>query len=165
MAAAKKHALDLFKEVLPALDIQDLSYYAGLSDEKKKGFAPLVCLQAMSGVHPSRDLAIQRAMMLMTNSIANQYVFPLVKHPELQWMVLASSGLGMKLKHHWIDVSRKAPINPIVRFLRELDESIRDDDAETLSKTLSIEDLLELAEEYGWQEKQLKALARDLRKG
>lgn len=98
-----KHKLDLFRELLPALDRHDLDYYSGLDSDQKKGFAGVVAMRAMSQARgPMADW-----YLVATNERANVHFFEMYEHPELQYKLLASNGTGRRTSHEWIGGAKK----------------------------------------------------------
>ena len=68
MAAKKQYKLDLMS-VLQALDRGDKGFYNGLTDEEKKGYAPIVLMRYMSSLtDQSKNSAYA---VLITNDFVN----------------------------------------------------------------------------------------------
>ncbi len=111
-----EYKLDLFNEVLPAIDRRDLGFYGRLSDEQKKGFAPPVVLRFASS---AKGQAAEHHMWLV-NERANINFWDISDHPELQFKLIASCGYGSRQQHPWINMVGKAKKSDRVReFLSE----------------------------------------------
>ena len=93
-----KHKLDMFKQVLPNLDMHNLDYYSTLDEDEQKGFAGVVAMRFMSCA--TGDFADW--YLLATNLRANPYFYEMHRHPELQWKLLASNGHGRRVRHEWV---------------------------------------------------------------
>lgn len=112
-AAKKKHALDLTK-TLNAIDAHDLGYFSRLKPEEQKGFASPVVLRMTS----SASAPLSEWALIAANEKANLYHFDLYKHPELQYMLMASCGEG-RTRHPWIPMAKKeSGIGPKEEFLQ-----------------------------------------------
>jgi hypothetical protein len=98
--------MELF-EALKAIDKKDYKYYARLSPEDKKSFAPFLLMQWLSTV--SGKGMLQEYYLLGTNLYANKYLTEMHKHPELQWLMLCSASPDMGVQRHvWTPVLKKA---------------------------------------------------------
>ncbi len=88
MAAEKKYKLDLFKELLPALDKRDFKFYSQLSNEEKKGFAGIVALRAISG-YSDANKNMCEYFIGMANETNKHFWNPSIakNHTELQLLV------------------------------------------------------------------------------
>ena len=114
MAAGKQHKLDL-GEVLNALDRRDLGYYSRLSDEEKKGYAPLVLMRYMSSLNGQNNNAAYAVMA--ANDLVNIGFWNLSKHPELQHQLLCLSGIGGKQFRPWLSAKNSKKLNKIDQWL------------------------------------------------
>lgn len=94
------YKLDLFGEVLPAIDRRDMEFYDRLTDDQKKGFAPPVALRAASGLQ--YDGPLSEHYIWLINERANVDFYNIWEHPELQYRLLASCGVGRTQRHKWI---------------------------------------------------------------
>src|SRR5271157_4202027 len=76
--------------------------YSKLSDEEKKGFAPLVVMRWMSGTSDKRQI-------MMLNEFVNPYIFALGKHPHLLMMLLQVASSKTQKRYNWLGIksSRK----------------------------------------------------------
>lgn len=105
--------LDIFT-LLKATDHRDQGFYDRLDAEARKEFAPPVALRWASAVDdgPASDVAL-----LLLNDRANIGFWEISDHPELQYRLIASSGVGKKLRHHWIAASRRGKTDRVRTFL------------------------------------------------
>jgi hypothetical protein len=110
------YKLDIFQEVLPAIDQHDFGFLERQPEEARKGFAAPVVLRWASSIRGQyADL-----MLLMVNSRANLDFFDLTQHPDLQWRLLASCGIGINARHDWIPMpARSRPSSAIHDFLTQ----------------------------------------------
>jgi hypothetical protein len=98
-----KYKLDLFKTLLPALDKHDLDAYANWTPEERKGFSGVLAMRALSDAPGDYG----DWYLMAVNQISNQRFFDLSAHPELQYKLLASCGVGHRVNHSWIGASKK----------------------------------------------------------
>lgn len=164
MAEAKKHKLDMFGQVLPALDKRMKNYYAGLDDESKKGYVPLVLMRAMSSLgDQNRNAAYQ---LLMVNDLVNIGFWSLSKHTELQHLQLCVTGLGSKQYHPWIPAkSNTASKTKLVdEFLMELYPGCNETELSILRSQHNAASIKSLARDAGKSDSQVKQLVEDAKK-
>lgn len=110
------YKLDMFRQVLPAIDDHDFGFYDRLSEDQRKGFAAPVILRFASAMKGNfADLNL-----IMTNSRANLDFFDLAAHPDLQWRMLASCGFRVNAQYQWIEMpARKRSTSAVHTFLGE----------------------------------------------
>ena len=112
-----KHKLDIF-ETLAAIDRHDTDYLSKQPEESRKGFAsPVVLRWASAAQGPARDW-----YLLAVNERANIHHYEMHQHPDLQYRLLASCGLGKKERHDWIATSKsgeKAKRDFVLRYYPE----------------------------------------------
>jgi len=106
------HKLDMFNDVLPAIDRRNMSFFSGLSDEEKKGFAPPVVLRFASAVN---DGPTSEHYLWLVNERANINFWDIADHPELQYKLIASCGYGRSQRHPWINMVGKTKKTDRVR--------------------------------------------------
>jgi hypothetical protein len=97
------HKLDIF-DTLAALDRRDFDFLDRQADDVKKGFAPPVVMRWMSA---SQDRTTAAATLMLVNEIANRNFYDIYDHPELQFKLLASCGLGRTQRHAWVPLSKQ----------------------------------------------------------
>lgn len=105
--------LDIFA-LLKATDHRDQGFYDRLDAEAKKEFAPPVALRWASAVD---DGPLSDAALLLVNERANIGFWEIGDHPELQYRLIASSGVGTKLRHHWLAASGRGKTDRLRAFL------------------------------------------------
>jgi hypothetical protein len=151
---AKEYKLDLFKDVLPAINRKDREYFDSLSDDEKKAITFFTLNRWMSSVESS-SADIAEYYLRNTNLCVNKHFFdiPLTlekDHRKLMWLLLTavSPGVGNQ-KHKWIKLQKDA--NPMKAQLKELFPNMKDDDAAALSQLISKKELKEFIDGHGQQ--------------
>lgn len=154
---AKERKLDLFKEVLPAIDMRNKDYYASLDKEKQKEIAPYVLMRFMSNVKQSN---LVDHHLLMVNEIVNREFSSISKHPELQWKLLCLCGVGSKQFHPWIAPPKKQARSKVQQALQELKPHYKQDELDLLEEIMSEEDMRELFLSAGYDDKEIEELCK-----
>jgi hypothetical protein len=127
--------LDIF-ELLKQANAKNKGFYDSLSDEMKKGFAPLVAMRWMSV--PGTDGELGHYYIASANHYVNKNFFDLSKHPKLQWLLMtaAAPGLGNQ-RHQWIGMKKKESTTKgkfnKVKILQELHPTYKQKDIELLA--------------------------------
>lgn len=163
MAEAKKHKLDMFGQVLPALDKRKKEFYLELDDESKKGYTALVLMRAMSSLgDQNKNSAYQ---LLLVNDLVNIGFWSLSKHVELQHLQLCLTGLGSKQYHPWIPAKGAASKTKLVdEFLRELYPGCNELELSILKSQHDAASIKSLARDAGKNDAQVKQLTEDAKK-
>lgn len=151
MAEKKEYKLDLFKEVLPALNRKDRDYFDKLSDEDKKAVTFFTLVRWISSVQGNADLVAY--YLRNANICVNKHFYdvPLTlqkDHRKLMWLLMTavSPGIGNQ-RHHWIKLQKES--NPIKTQLENLFPNMKSDDAETLSKLVTKKELKKYVDGHG----------------
>lgn len=138
-----------------AIDIKDRNFFDRLPDEDKKKMAMYVVMKYASNVDGDPDL--QHYYLYAVNEHVNKNFFDLNKHPKLQWLTMTtvSPNIG-KQNHYWIPTKKNGSSNTVVKFLRKVYPTRKSDELELLAEISSKDELLNLADEYGIDRKELK---------
>lgn len=127
--------------------------YANLSDDEKKGFAPLVVMRWMSGTKDQRQI-------IALNTFANKFIFPLAKHPHLQMLLLQACSSKTNGRGSWLGIKSAAKTNLRNQVLADyLDYSANEIRAMTVFPT--DEEIVMMAEELGWQRDEITKLKKE----
>lgn len=152
---SKEYKLDLFKEVLPALDRRDKKFYSALNDEQKKDISIWTLTRWMSSTIRDSDLQLSNV-----NAICNVHSKVLTKHKELQWMLLAVSGTGRPERHEWIAPPRGAKKNRLEELVLERFPSLRDAELDLFLALNTVEDLEQFLKDNGLDDKTINELLK-----
>jgi hypothetical protein len=149
---ANKH-IDLFKEMIPAIDLGIKELWDAATDEGKKEIKlDLWNLNRyISSINGDYD---KQAMTLVkVNKYYNKNWDVLgAKHPKLQWQLLCVAGkTGKKEYHPWIGLKKKKDdSSKAVKFLLQIYPNMKLDEVETLARISTKKELQELAREHGY---------------
>ena len=146
--------LDIFK-VLGDLSSGDHLTYRKLSDEEKKGFAPLVVMRWMTGTSDQRQI-------VAINSFANKYIFPLGKHPELLAQLLAACSSKTSRRYNWVGI-KSSKKKTLARLVVQEYLEYSSLEMKKLEVLPSNDEILEMAELLGWQKDEIAKLKKELK--
>jgi hypothetical protein len=153
MAKAKKAPAIPLKDVMAAIDKKDRGFYNRLSAEQKKAFSAWMMMRYTSSVQ-GRDAA---NYIFMTNELVNYQFMEVSKHPELQWLLLSACGVGKIQFHPYLKPpNSKKKKNKVTEFLYELHPHMKAEDIQILVDLNTKEELKQLAEEHGYDDKSIK---------
>lgn len=154
MAKERTFKLDIFS-LLGSIDSsRSGDVYVGLSDDERKGFAPLVVMRWMTGTSDERQV-------MLLNEFVNPYIFSLGKHPHLLMQTLQVASSKRSKRYTWLGVKggkKSTLVNKVIAdyfdySAREVNlMKIRPSDAE----------IMQMAEELGWQKDDMSKLKKEL---
>jgi hypothetical protein len=143
---AAQHKLDIF-DTLTAIDRRDFGFLERQQEDARKGFAGPVVLRWASAVGNGE---MGDYMLLMVNAKANLNFFDIGDHPDLQYRLLAASGVGSKQRHQWIAMpSRKRSANALHDFLSKYWPDASDLELDILLGQFTRESFTEFVHECG----------------
>jgi len=149
MTTKKKYTLNIF-EVLDRADRGEIDWYRGLNEEERKEFKPWLVQRWIS----SKKLQL-------INEITNPSIGSLP--PDLAWRLFCAIGIPGTRNYKFPPTSRAVQKDPILELISK-SYGVSKKVAKTYLPILSSQDILELAEEQGWEKKEIKALKARLEK-
>jgi hypothetical protein len=160
----KKHKLDLFKVVLPALDRGDKEFFNSLTPEEKKDFSPLILMRWMSFLGDQSNK--KEWAILAVNDLVNIGFWQLSKnHKELQHLLLCVGSLGTKQYHQWVPVkTRKGENSAINEFFREIYPDSNDMELSILKQNYDKDSFKQLLYDAGKSDQEVKSLMDEWKK-
>lgn len=158
----KEYALDLFQQVLPAIDRGDKFFYRKLSDDEKKSIVPWTLMRWISSPQNDYD---QPRNLLAVNDLVNvnfSHLSPRLNagksgHAELQWMLLAMCGYGT-VRRKFMKPARGAVKNRLEEALLKFFPHLKTDDLELLLQINTDEDLIQFFKDNGFDDKTIKEI-------
>ena len=143
--------LDIF-ELLSRIDKRNSGdIYSSLSEDEKKGFAPLVVMRWMSGTNSIDQI-------LNLNENVNPYVFKLGKHPHLLMQLLQTASDKKSKRYTWLPMAKKSSEESKLKIVAEYyNMSLRE--AKLLPK-IPDEDIISMAESLGYQKDEITKLKK-----
>jgi hypothetical protein len=158
----KEKALDLFKQVLPALYKGDLDFYANQPIEAQKEIPVFVLMRWISLAKGLEGMA-----PLYINSLVNKGFWSLTKHPELQWKVLATAtslmGQSRMPDHYWLANKKTSKTPMLDSFLLQLYYNQSDYEIDIIKGKLTTEDVIILGKDFGLDDASAKKLLKEFK--
>lgn len=150
-------------EVQNKIDIRDFKYYDNLSNDEKKQVSFYPLLRMIYDVRGSKELELYYIQIV--NTIVNEDFWKLSKHPELQWKLLASCGIGFKQKHGWIPQGKKKSKSPkLDELLYEINPLMNEEEVNIVKSKLTKEKITELTRGRGISDKDGKIYQEEFKK-
>jgi len=129
--------------------------YSQLSEDEKKGFAPLVVMRWMSGTSDERQI-------MLLNEFVNPYVFALGKHPHLLMMLLQVASSKTPKRYQWLGIKSKKKNQETMKVVADyFDMSERE--VKTLNPFPPEAEVIQMAEELGWQKDEIVKLKKEFK--
>lgn len=146
------------KSETAALDRKDRDFYDSLTEEEKKKFSPYLMLRYSACVEGTSDM--QAWYLMATNERVNKNFFEIStsQHKKLQWLMCTtvSPALGNQ-RHYWLPAKKAEKDNKAIKFLTALYPELKPDDIELLAELNGKDDLKDMARQYGWDDRKIKA--------
>lgn len=160
-----KPKLDMFTQVLPAINRGDYGFYSQLPDEQKKLYQAYV-IHRWLGNAPGPQA---RDYVANVNEFVNVDFWTLSgQHTELQHMLMCvaaklSNGLqpAPQRRHQWLAfMGGKRAESKINKFLLDKFPQLRDDELELWKRETTVDEFTEFVKAYGVQDKDAKELIK-----
>jgi hypothetical protein len=147
------YKLDIF-ELLGKIDKPASGdIYTGLSDDERKGFAPLVVARWMSGTSDAYQL-------MALNTVANPYIFSLGRHPHLFMHLLQASSSKKPKRYGWLGVKSKKKNSSAISVVQDYyGMSLRE--VKLLNPFPPEAEVLQMAEELGRDKEEITKLKKE----
>lgn len=156
----KNKHIDLFKDMIPAVDLKITELWdASTDDGRKEIIGDLWNLNRYISSVKTTNRDIQEHFVLTVNEYYNKNWFIIQKHPKLLWMLLcACSYDGKKVFYHeWIGYKKKTGTNDKkVKFLANLYPNKKMSDIELLASRYTDKEIQALAKDLGWDNSEIK---------
>jgi hypothetical protein len=145
---------DLFAG-LAALGAKDSEWFDSLSPEGQKAAAPFVMARWMTGTADA-------AQIVRINTFVNPYLFAGTADKGALFKLLAASATGKTKRYQWIKGPGAKSKTHVLEVIKQYYEcSTR----EAALYEIAAADLLEMAEELGWDKEELTKLKKELDDG
>lgn len=146
--------LDIFR-VLKAADTKDTTFYSKLEDEEKKQLQPFLVMRWLTGT-------FSKQQVFLINEVLNPYAFSLYQHKELLWKLSTICTSGKSQRYVWNKIETKTVEHPIsVKIIQEF-TGYNSRDAVQALKLFEPIDVVEMAEEMGWQDDEINKSRKEL---
>jgi hypothetical protein len=145
--------LDIFDLLGKLNDPRAGDIYERLSDEEKKGFAPVVTLRWMSGTSDERQI-------MLLNEFVNPYIFSLGKHPHLLMKLLQVASSKTPKRYNWLAVKSKKK-NVLAQRAVEEYFDITPRDVKMMNPFPPEAEVIQMAELLGWEKEDVNKLKKE----
>ena len=155
---ANKH-VDLFKEIIPAVDLGLKDLWDATTDEGRKEIkGDFWNLNRYISNVKSSNRDLQEHFVLTTNEFYNKNWAVIQKHPKLAWqsLCLCSHESGKTFFHEYLPLKRSK--NKKEEFLANLFPNMKLSDVETLAAITTDKEIKKYCEGLGWDKKQINEL-------
>lgn len=150
---ANKH-VDLFKEIMPAVDLGLMDLWDAVEDEGRKEIARDLWnlnryISSVNGDYEKQAFAV-----IKVNEYYNKNYNVIQKeHKKLLWQTLCVAGrTGKKEFHPWIKLERKADSSSkAVKLLMEIYPNKKLDEVELIARISTKKEIIELAKQHGYE--------------
>ena len=155
----KNKQVDLFKDMIPAVDMGIRELWDAASEEGRKEIkGDLWNLNRYISSCKTSNKDLQEHFVLTVNEYYNKHWAGIQQHPQLQWQTLTLCSHDSKKTqfHKWIPL--KVHRNKKEEFLAEQFPNMKMADIETLASITTDEEIKEYALSLGWDKKQINAI-------
>jgi hypothetical protein len=152
----KNKHVDLFKDMIPAVDMGLHELWEAATEEGRKEIkGDLWNLNRYISNIKSSNRELQEHFVLTVNEFYNKNWAHISKHPKLQWHTLCLCSHESKKTHfhEWLPLKKEK--NKKVEFLLEIFPDMKRGDAETLAEITSDKEIKKYCEDLGWDKKQI----------
>jgi len=155
----KNKHIDLFKDMIPAVDMGLKELWDAASEEGKKEIkGDLWNLTRYISAVKSNNRELQEHYVLTVNEFYNKNWAAIQDHPKLLWITLCMCSHESKKSHfhEWIPLKRVK--DKKTEFLAELFPTMKIEDVETLSAITTEKEIKEYCEGLGWDRAQVSKI-------
>ena len=155
----KNKHVDLFKDMIPAVDMDLKDLYDAVSDEGRKEIkADLWNLNRYISSIKSSNRDLQEHYVLAVNEFYNKNWSEISKHPKLQWLTLIACSHDSRKPHfhEWIPLKKEK--NKKEELLADLFPNMKRSDIETLAAITTDKEIKQYCEGLGWDKKEINGI-------
>lgn len=155
----KNQHVDLFKEIIPSIDLGIKDLWDASSDEGKKEIKnDLWRLNRFISSVNINDREIQEFFLCMVNEYYNKNWNDISKDPKLQWLTLCLCSHESKKKFFHEYIPLKKNLDRKEEILLKLFPQMKSADAATLAAITTDKEIKQYCEDLGWDEKEIDGL-------
>lgn len=150
--------LDLFNSVLPNLDIGNFDFYNSLTESQKKEFSAFIVMKFMSAVRNEKDVPYY---LMAVNKVVNRDFWELSDYEDLQCLLLALCGTGVKKRHYF--PGKQLSDTGLFKFLKECYPFMKADEVQMFLDINGPNEIIQLAKDFGLQDNELKKIEKNVK--
>ena len=155
----KNKHVDLFKDMIPAVDMGLKELWEAATDEGRKEIkGDLWNLNRYISSVKGSNKELQEHYLMTVNEFYNKDWANIAKHPKLQWLTLTMCSHESKKPqfHEWIPLKKEK--DKKVEFLAELFPNMKRADVETLATITTDKEIKQYCEGLGWDKKAIHGI-------
>ena len=155
----KNKHVDLFKDMIPAVDMGLKELWDAATEEGRKEIkGDLWNLNRYISNVKSSNSELQEHYLMAVNEFYNKNWNDIAKHPKLQWQTLCVCSHESKKSHfhEWLGLKREK--NKKEEFLAELFPNMKRADIETLAAITTDKEIKQYCESLGWDKKEVNGI-------
>ena len=155
----KNKHVDLFKDMIPAVDMGLKELWDAASEEGRKEIkGDLWTLNRYISSVKTSNKELQEHYLLTVNEFYNKNWANISKHPKLQWQTLCMCSHESKKTqfHEWLPLKKEK--NKKEEFLASLFPTMKRADVETLASITTDTEIKKYCEGLGWDKKQINGI-------
>jgi hypothetical protein len=155
----KNKHVDLFKDMIPAVDMGLADLWDAVSDDGRKEIkGDFWNLNRYISNVKSSNIEIQEHYLFTTNEYYNKNWNAIQKHPKLVWQTLCMCSHESKKTHfhEWLPLKKER--NKKEEFLLELFPNMKRADVETLAEITTDKEIKQYCEGLGWDKKAINGI-------
>ena len=155
----KNKHVDLFKDMIPAVDMGLKELWDAASEEGRKEIkGDFWNLNRYISNVKNNNREIQEHFVLTTNEFYNKNWAHIQKHPKLVWQALCLCSHESKKTffHEWLPLKKET--NTKEAFLAELFPNMKHDDITTLAAITTDKEIKQYCEGLGWDKKAINGI-------
>lgn len=155
----KNKHVDLFKDMIPAVDMGIKELWDAATDEGRKEIKnDLWNLNRYISSVKSSNRELQEFFVESVNEFYNKNWNEINQHPKLQWQTLCSCSYGDNKTHfhEWIPLKKEK--NKKEEFLLNLFPNMKRADIETLANIVTEKEIKKYCEDLGWDKKEINGI-------
>jgi hypothetical protein len=155
----KNKHVDLFKDMIPAVDMGVKELWDAVSDDGRKEIkGDFWNLNRYISNVKSSNTELQEHYLFTTNEYYNKNWNDIQKHPKLVWQTLCMCSHESKKTHfhEWLPLKKEK--NKKEEFLLELFPNMKRADVETLTSITTEKEIKQYCEGLGWDKKAINGI-------
>jgi hypothetical protein len=150
------YRLDIFELLTKINSARSGDIYSKLSDDERKGFAPLVVQRWLSGTTDEQQI-------MLLNEFANPYIFSLGKHPHLLMLLLQACSTKTNKRYQWLGIKNSKKNIEAQKVVQEYYE-MSSREVRLLNPFPNEKEVIQMAESLGYQKDEMQKLKKEYQK-
>lgn len=142
--------------LLSRIDQKDRQYIDTLEDQELKEYQPFVVMRWLTGTRDARQV-------YFTNELVNKYAFDLNQHKKLLYYLQCIAASGQSKRYQWLKPGSKKGDGTLTTSVVKQYFGYSSREAKHFIPLLSNDQILEYAEQLGWQKEEIAKLKKELK--